>query len=163
MIGHKTMADGSHLPLRRDEADTIFEAADAARAQRERDMPTEQSAIAAMQEAFTRLKELGWREAIYCPKDGSQFFMIEPGSTGIHQGHYQGKWPNGYWTDGDYGMRPCLFKLSPEDEAKRKAKMAEAAEKFRRNKERWHAARGSQGRQCADGRMGSATMCARTA
>lgn len=131
IVGHKTMLDGSHEPLLRFEANALLAACDAAKQRRLESMPTEQDAIDAMFEAYTRLKELGWREAIYCPKDGTQFAMIEPGSTGVHQGFYLGEWPEGRWTDGDWGMRPCLFKLSPEDEAKRKTRMTEAARAYK--------------------------------
>lgn len=39
----------------------------------------------------------GWREASYCPKDGTHFQAIEAGSTGIHDANYTGEWPNGSW------------------------------------------------------------------
>ncbi len=78
-------------------------------------MPNEKSALKQMSEAFTRLKELGWKEAIYCPKDGSTFKAIEAGSTGIHEScHYSGEWPKGMWwisAAGDlWPSRPILFK-----------------------------------------------------
>jgi hypothetical protein len=50
-------------------------------------MPTEQLAIDALFEAYLRLKELGWNDAIYAPKDGTTCLFIECGSTGIHRGH----------------------------------------------------------------------------
>lgn len=121
IVGHKTFNDGRggfrHEPLTREEADALLAACEAAREKRAKDMPDEQSAINAMQDAFLRLKEIGWREAIYCPKDGSTFDLIEPGSTGIHKGCYMGEWPKGGWwvySDGDMGpSHPCLFKLLP--------------------------------------------------
>ena len=78
-------------------------------------MPTERAAIDALWHAYQRLKELGWREAMYCPKDGSTFNAIEAGSTGIHICHYDGKWPTGHWWlhdhDGDLSpSRPIMFK-----------------------------------------------------
>jgi len=88
---------------------------EAARAKRIADMPDEHAALRVMMEAFTRLKELGWREAMYCPKDCSTFKAIEAGSTGIHDCHYEGEWPDGsYWiTDGDvWPAHPILFKPS---------------------------------------------------
>lgn len=113
VVGHKTLRDGSHLPLYRAEAEAMLAACDASKAKRAADMPDEQSAINTMMEAFTRLKELGWREAIYCPKDGSMFKAIEPGSTGIHDCYYEGEWPKGSWwvVDGDtWPSRPILFR-----------------------------------------------------
>lgn len=78
-------------------------------------MPTENEAISIFFDAHQRLKELGWQEAIYCPKDGSTFHVIEPGSTGIHVASYQGEWPDGSWwvhcEDGDMcPSHPCLWK-----------------------------------------------------
>lgn len=62
-------------------------------------MPDEQSAVNMFFEAWLRLKELGWNNADYCPKDGSEFAIIEAGSTGIHRHcFYDGEWPDGkYW------------------------------------------------------------------
>lgn len=136
IVGHKTMMDGTHLPITRAEADEIMAHIAAREAKRAADMPDERAAIDAMFEAFQRLKELGWREARYCPKDGSSFDVIEPGSTGIHRGHYEGTWPTGSWWLEDGGdlwpSRPILFRLDPEAEAERKAKMADAREKYAR-------------------------------
>lgn len=80
-------------------------------------MPDEPAAIRMMFEAHQRLKELGWNDAIYCPKDGSEFDVIEPGSTGIHRCHYHGEWPTGKWyiaADGDlWPSRPVLYRKTP--------------------------------------------------
>lgn len=134
IVGHKTLMDGTHVPLLRAEARELLAAVDRDKRRRESAMPSERDAIVMMWQAYQRLRELGWREAIYCPKDGTWFQAIEPGSTGQHLCYYDGDWPNGRWTDGDYGLRPCLFKLSPEDEAKRQEKMTEAAERFRQER-----------------------------
>lgn len=135
VVGHKTMADGTHLPLRRDEAAAMLAEADRRQTERERTMPTEGDAIEALFDAWLRLKELGWREAIYCPKDGSWFDAVECGSTGIHRCHYSGQWPDGAWWVEDGGdlwpAHPTLFRLDPEAEAERKRRMAEAAAKYR--------------------------------
>lgn len=126
VVGHKTFATGEtcpetgfpavrHEPLTRGEADAILDACEKAKADREQRMPDEQAAIRAMFDAWQRLKELGWREAIYCPKDGTHFQSIEPGSTGIHDCSYEGEWPKGSWWvyDGDiWPSHPCLFKLN---------------------------------------------------
>lgn len=146
IVGHKTFRrdDGGfyHEPLRRAEAEAVMAECDAKRLKRERDMPDERAAIDALFESFQRLRELGWREAIYCPKDGTPFKAIEAGSTGIHPCFYMGDWPTGSWMVGD-GMdcgpsHPILFKLHPEDEARRQAKMAEAAARFRKTGEAEH-------------------------
>ena len=79
-------------------------------------MPTEQDAIRVFFEAWQRLKEFGWREAIYCPKDGTWFESIEPGSTGIHKTQYTGEWPKGSWWVAEGGdlwpSHPCLFRAA---------------------------------------------------
>jgi hypothetical protein len=124
IVGHKTFADGPlsfrHEPLTRAEADAIMAKVEKAQQDRVERMPDERSAIKAMFEAWLRLKELGWREAIYCPKDGTPFEVIEAGSTGIHRCVYEGEWPKGSWwilEDGDMSpSRPVLFRLSPATE-----------------------------------------------
>lgn len=134
IVGHKTLADGSHEPLRRDEAEALYASATAKMEKRAADMPDEQSAIDAMFSAYQRLKELGWTEAIYCPKDGTVFRAVEPGSTGIFETHYSGKWPDGSWWSEDGGdlwpARPCLFKLHPEDQAKHDQRVADAIAQY---------------------------------
>lgn len=142
IVGHKTLTDGSHVPLRRDEASALWAACEAAREKRAADMPDEQAALNVMGQAFERLRELGWREAIYCPKDGTPFQVIEPGSTGIHRAHYHGEWPTGGWLiegDGDlWPSRPCLFKLYPEDQAKEDARLADARARYAASEDAAH-------------------------
>ena len=112
--GHATLADGSHVALTEQEAAAIWESIDRATAERAAKYPDERSAINGMMDAYTRLKELGWREAVYCPKDGSTFDAIEMGSTGIHKCYYEGKWPDGHWWIPDecdvWPSRPCLYR-----------------------------------------------------
>ena len=120
IVGHKTFSDGNgglyHEPLTRGEADAIWNHAKDQEAKRAKDMPTEQDALHAMFQAYQRLAELGWRNAIYCPKDGSTFNAIEAGSTGVHTAHYEGEWPTGSWLVHDEGdlwpSRPILFKMN---------------------------------------------------
>lgn len=116
--GHMTLADGSHVPLTAEEATAIWESAERRAAARAETMPTEKDALNAMFEAWQRLKELGWSEAIYCPKDGSMFDAIEAGSTGIHDCCYRGEWPSGSWdlyADGDiWPSHPILYRKKDE-------------------------------------------------
>ena len=121
IAGHKSFwRDGTHWhePLYEDEAKALLAACDAADKKRAEDMPNEKAAVQAMMEAWVRLKELGWREAEYCPKDGTPFLAIEPGSTGFHERHYDGDWPDGHWwvcDDSDmWPSRLILFKPLPE-------------------------------------------------
>jgi hypothetical protein len=80
-------------------------------------METEQDALRVMFAAWERLRQLGWNDAIYCPKDGSSFHVIEAGSTGIHTAHYEGKWPDGSWWVSEAGnlwpSRPILWRPIP--------------------------------------------------
>lgn len=122
-------------PMYRAEADALWKAAEAAKADRIARMPDERGAIRAMADAHQRLRELGWNDPIYCPKDGSHFQVIEAGSTGIHDCAYQGEWPKGSWWvyDGDvWPSRPTMFKLYPEDQAKEDARWKEAGERYRK-------------------------------
>lgn len=126
VVGHKTVIDEGgnrkHLPLYESEANEILARIDAADKKRAELMPDEKSAIDMMFSAWLRLKELGWSEACYCPKDESVFKVIESGSTGIHNCIYKGEWPTGsYWIVDDGDMcpsRPVLFK--PVDKCKDK-------------------------------------------
>jgi hypothetical protein len=141
IVGHKTFSDGPmsfrHEPLTRAEADELWDKMEKAKADREQRMPDEQSAIRALFDARLRLTELGWREGIYCPKDGTSFRVIEAGSTGIFDCTCKGEWPSCTWTTFDEhdaypsSQAPLLFKLYPEDQAKYDARMAEAAARYR--------------------------------
>lgn len=144
IVGHKTIWDEAavqcrHEPLRRDEADAILAHADAAKAKREADMPDERSAIEAMWSAFQRLRELGWREAMYCPKDGSNFLVIEAGSTGIHPAFYSGEWPTGHTMTGEGEWcgpgHPILFKLTPDAQVAYDERVASVRARFRAERE----------------------------
>lgn len=126
IVGHKTFSDGHggfyHEPLTRSEADEMLARIDARNANLAELMPDVEAALAAMSDAHYRLTQLGWSDAIYCPKDGSSFEVIEPGSSGIHRAHYSGEWPTGSWWIEDAGdlwpSRPCLWRpLTPSPTA----------------------------------------------
>lgn len=115
VAGWKTMADGSHQPLHAKEAEALWKAVEAEKARRHAEMPDEATAIRRLWDAQERLKELGWKDPVYAPKDGSPLDIIELGSTGIHRGHYEGEWPKGSWWiyDGDiYPSRPALARVA---------------------------------------------------
>ena len=71
-----------------------------------------------MNDCYRGLKEFGWDEAVYCPKDGTRFLAIEAGSTGVYPCTYQGEWPNGTWWTEAHGdlwpSRPILWKPMPK-------------------------------------------------
>lgn len=117
VVGHKTWADGSHTPLLKSEADALWVQVEAAKARRESLMPTLDDCLRMLGDVSQRLRELGWSEAIYCPKDGTVFDAIEFGSTGIHACHYEGEWPKGSWWVEDGGdlwpSRPVMYRKRP--------------------------------------------------
>lgn len=143
---HKTIDTGErdqhgipifrHEPITEAEANAIWESVEKAGKERAERMPDEKAAISALFEAWQRLKELGWKEPQYCPKDGTSFKVIELGSTGIFDCYYQGEWADGlYMVSDDRDVYPtstgvAMFKLLPADEEKRKQRMAEAAARF---------------------------------
>lgn len=147
IVGHKTFSTDEicsetgfpvlrHEPLTRAEANAIFANAERRQKERKERMPDEQSAIDALFEAWLRLKELGWKEPQYCPKDGTNFKVIELGSTGIFDCYYQGEWADGlYMVSDDRDVYPtstgvAMFKLLPEDQAKQDKRWAKAKAAF---------------------------------
>lgn len=56
----------------------------------------------------------GWKDASYCPKDGSVFLGWSPTQSMPYRCVYSGEWPTGSWLalqDGDaWPCRPVLFK-----------------------------------------------------
>jgi len=122
IVGHATHADGTHTPIRKDVAEALWQSAEVAREKRAVDMPTERDAIATMFSAYQRLKELDWNDAMYCPKDGSMFDVIEAGSSGIHTCRYEGEWPTGNWWIEEAGdlwpSRPILYRRTEVEKAR---------------------------------------------
>ena len=62
--------------------------------------------------AFDQLRKMGWREAVYAPKD-TPIEVIEPGSTGIFRGT---RTEEGFWAfdGGDtWPSRAILYRLVP--------------------------------------------------
>lgn len=97
-------------------------------------MPDERGAIFMLFAAYQRLKDFGWRDGMYAPKDGTTVQTISLGSTGIHDCKFAGN----YWHLFDGGDtypssdRPDMFRLYPKDQAKADARMKNAAAKFAR-------------------------------
>lgn len=88
----------------------LWASAKKAQAERAARLPTEDVCIAEISACFFRLQELGWRDAIYAPIDGSPLELIEAGSTGIHTGYRDDE--RRFWiTDSDtWPSRPILFR-----------------------------------------------------
>lgn len=113
--GWATGHDGKRHRLSEDECRDIIARADAQKIARESSMPDFDAAISTLHSAQVRLGELGWKEGIYCPKDGEQFALIEFGSTGVFSGRYVGKWPDGYVYADDYTLHPNGMMWKPLD------------------------------------------------
>ncbi len=94
--GWATMEDGTRVQLSQEECEAIIANAEANEARKDEMMPTTQETVRLMFDAYDRLKKLGWSQGCYCPKDGTEFAVIQHGSTGIFTGHYLGEWPDGY-------------------------------------------------------------------
>ena len=58
------------------------------------------------------LRKLGWRQIMYAPKDSSRMLLVEPGSSGIHEGYRD---EISFWIcDGDvWPSDPILWKAKP--------------------------------------------------
>jgi len=96
-------------------AEMIWAEVEGQRRTRAANMPTEQRAISTLFDAWYRLKELGWREACYAPRDGRLCEFVECGSTGIHQGHADENGRIWLHADGDlWPSNPVLFRILPE-------------------------------------------------
>lgn len=100
--------DGGCLPLSEEQATAIWDLAMRQKSDRAERMPDTESAVRAMCDATNRLRELGWRDAMYAPKD-RPLLLIEAGSSGIHHGYRD---DIGFWIeDGDtWPSRPVLFR-----------------------------------------------------
>ena len=118
IVGHMTFSDGSHAPLRHIDAEALWAKVEEETARRTADMPTEQDAIKRLHDAWLRLKDFGWVEPCYGPKN-VLVSIIELGSTGIHQGSYEGEWAKGSWWihDGDtWPSEPAMVRAIPDAE-----------------------------------------------
>jgi hypothetical protein len=47
-------------------------------------LPDERAELKKIAAAVAELKRQGWRDAIYCPKDGSEFLAIQAGCTAVY-------------------------------------------------------------------------------
>ena len=130
IVGHATMADGTHVPLTAAEGRAIWAAVEAHDAKRRELMPDSMAALDVLSDALTRLKDEGWAQGIYCPKDGLQFAAIQFGSTGIFEAFYSGEWPDGYIMLCDSVCRPegLLWKSLGDLTEAESAKLARCTE-----------------------------------
>jgi len=131
--GSKTMANGTRVRMDPAEAKALWEAVMAAKAKDEAMMPDSAAAILLLSRAKERLRDLGWRDAIYCPKDGSDFAVMQFGSTGVFRATYIGEWPDGYLHFDDCASRPqgCLWKPLVDLTGAEVAKLADCEDSHR--------------------------------
>lgn len=115
VVGHGTLSDGTHVPLTRSHADALMASVEKSKKARSEKMPTTADALRALQDAYERLRELGWKPGSYCPKDGTEFAAIEYGSTGIFTGFFSGKWPYDFAHIEDGGIHPHGYLWKPID------------------------------------------------
>jgi hypothetical protein len=88
--GHMTTIDGRHVPITAEQAQSMWEASDRSQRERAERLPDSVACLSAICSADQRLRELGWKKATYCPRDGTEFAVCQPGSTGMWKG---------FWTD----------------------------------------------------------------
>lgn len=81
--GSMRLANGTRVELSAEEAKAIWDRFKQVDAERAAQMPTAVAALSVLSGAVERLKQLGWRDARYCPRDGSEFAVCEIGSTGM--------------------------------------------------------------------------------
>jgi hypothetical protein len=93
LTGHKTLIDGTHVPLSEDEAEAIWKAVEHEKAHRAKTMPTTQDALRTLIQAQQRLNELGWWEGGGLRvKRGADCAVAQTGSTGMWTGHFGDEW-----------------------------------------------------------------------
>ena len=109
--GHKTLIDGTCVPLTKDEASAIFKAAEAAQKMRADDMPTAQDALATMIRAEERLHDLGWwRGGGLRVNRGEECAVAQTGSTGIWRGRLDSESKYVHFGDSVASPRNCWLK-----------------------------------------------------
>ena len=124
--GHKTMADGSHVPLTKDEADALLDDLAAAQSKRAADIPSVRDALSALIAAEERLRELGWwRGGGLRVRRGDECAVIQQGSTGMWRGHYEADGQYVLFADSVCGPRECWMKPLGELTADERAWMEE--------------------------------------
>ena len=67
-----------------------------------------------VRKAYEDLRQMGWQEIEYCPKDGTTFLAICAGWSRVVPCLYRGDWPTGSWWALDSGdmwpVYPMLWK-----------------------------------------------------
>jgi hypothetical protein len=115
IAGWAKLADGSRIAISEQDARAMMAQVEANEARKAAAMPTTKEAVSALFDAYDRLRQLGWSEGSYCPKDGSPFAAIQRGSTGIFTGFFDGEWPYDFAHIENAGTHPHGFMWKPLD------------------------------------------------
>lgn len=118
--GHMTMADGSHLPLSKDDADALWKSIKAGQKEMSEQMPTARDALRTINNAQQRLNDLGWSLGGGLKvRRGDECAVAESGSTGMWRGwvDQDGKYLHyaDYCTDPRKAWLKPLADLTPEE------------------------------------------------
>lgn len=118
--GSMTTTDGKRVMLTPAQARAIWEECERKDAERAKTYPDSLSCLRAMSSAEERLKQLGWRDGRYCPRDGSTFATCQVGSTGMWKGFWsedssKDTFSPGYIIAADCVHRPSEMYFKPLD------------------------------------------------
>jgi hypothetical protein len=118
--GSMTAMDGTRVMLTPAQAKAMWEDCERIDAERAKTYPDSLACLRAMSSAEERLKQLGWRDGRYCPRDGSTFATCQVGSTGMWKGFWSpdsgsDAFPQGYIISADCVHRPSEMYFKPLD------------------------------------------------
>lgn len=118
--GSMTTIDGKRIAITPEQAKAMWEDCERADAERQKQFPDTLSCLQAMSSAAERLRQLGWRNGRYCPRDGTSFAVCQVGSTGMWKGLWtndsgKGPFSEGNIIAGDCVNRPSEMYFKPLD------------------------------------------------
>lgn len=118
--GSMTTMDGRRIALTSDQAKSMWEQCEKADRDRAEKYHDSAACLDAMLSAECRLKQLGWRNGRYCPRDGNAFAVCQVGSTGMWKGFWSEDsdprpFSPGYIISADCVHRPSEMYFKPLD------------------------------------------------
>ncbi|KQZ49765.1 hypothetical protein ASD54_12575 [Rhizobium sp. Root149] len=121
VIAEMTTTDGKRVRLTPEQASSLLAACEQAQQERMARLPDTASCLSALCDADSRMRELGWRNGRYCPRDGSPFAVCQVGSTGMWAGHWsedgdKRPFATGYVIAADCVHRPSEVYFKPIDQ-----------------------------------------------
>lgn len=124
--GHKTLIDGSHVPLSKDEAEGLWKSVENARAKRNEAMPTTRDALRALIDAEERMRELGWwLGGGLRVRKGDECAVTQQGSTGMWRGRIDDEGKYVHFGDCVSSPQKCFLKPLADLTADERAWMEE--------------------------------------